>query len=147
MIRARPTAGTQPPEIDPVVRYVVEKTSERDTIFVWGFRAETYISAHRFPASRFVYTVYPSGVVPWFQATREEEERRTVPGSRELLLEDLEHWRPQLGDRRGALDERAVHVQLPPAAQLPRPALLLHALRRRRTGVPPPPRRPLSPAD
>ena len=79
-----------------IVRYVLEKTQPTDTLFVWGFRAETYVSARRLPASRYVYTVYPAGVVPWFQATREEEERRAVPGARDLLLADLERYRPEL---------------------------------------------------
>lgn len=86
----------QNPAIDPIVRYVSERTRPDQTIFVWGFRAETYLSSHRYPGSRFVYTVYPAGVVPWFQATHEEEERRVVPGSRELLLEDLEADQPEL---------------------------------------------------
>jgi hypothetical protein len=86
----------QDPQTDPIVRYVLEKTRPTDTLFVWGFRAETYLSARRFPASRFVYSVYPAGVVPWMTATREEEERRQVPGAREQLLADLERWRPEL---------------------------------------------------
>lgn len=86
----------QDPQADPIVRYVREKTEEGQRIFVWGFRAETYISARRLPASRYVYTVYPAGVVPWFQATRDEEERRAVPGARDLLLADLEANQPEL---------------------------------------------------
>jgi len=58
--------------------------------------AETYVSAHRYPASRFVYTVYPSGVVPWFAATHAEEASRVVPGSQQLLLDDLEASEPEL---------------------------------------------------
>jgi hypothetical protein len=86
----------QDPQADPIVRYVREKTQEGDRIFVWGFRAEAYVSARRLPASRYVYTVYPAGVVPWFQATRDEEERRAVPGSRDILLADLEQHRPEI---------------------------------------------------
>ena len=86
----------QDPGADPIVRYVAERTTRDQTIFVWGFRAETYLSSHRFPGSRYVYTVYPAGVVPWFQATHDEEERRVVPGSREQLLEDLEREQPEL---------------------------------------------------
>lgn len=86
----------QNPHTDPIVRYVLERTDPGERIFVWGFRAETYVSSQRMPASRFVYTVYPAGVVPWFQATRDEEERRVVPGSREQLLADLERERPEL---------------------------------------------------
>ena len=86
----------QDPHTDPIVRYVLERTDPHERIFVWGFRAETYLSAQRMPASRFVYTVYPAGVVPWFQATRDEEERRVVPGSRAQLLADLDHEQPEL---------------------------------------------------
>ena len=86
----------QPPGQDPIVRYVTERTEPGDRIFVWGFRAETYLSARRLPGSRYVYTVYPAGVVPWFPSTRDEEESRQVPGSRQLMLEDLERERPEL---------------------------------------------------
>ena len=84
------------PRTDPMVRYVAETTEPSDTIFVWGFRADLHVSAHRDPASRYVYSVYPAGVVPWFHATREEEESRVVPGSRERLLVDLEASKPEL---------------------------------------------------
>jgi hypothetical protein len=86
----------QDPHTDPIVRYVLERTDPHERVFVWGFRAETYVSAQRMPASRFVYTVYPAGVVPWFQATRDEEERRVVPGSRRQLLDDLDREQPEL---------------------------------------------------
>lgn len=86
----------QHPLADPIVRYVLERTTPEQTIFVWGFRAETYLSAHRWPASRFIYTVYPSGVVPWFPATPADEEDRVVPGSREQLLEDLDREQPEM---------------------------------------------------
>ncbi len=86
----------QNPRLDPIARYVAERTTPSQKIFVWGFRAETYVSAERLPASRFVYAVYPSGVVPWFQASREDEERRQVPGARALLIQDLEREQPEL---------------------------------------------------
>jgi hypothetical protein len=84
------------PRQDPIVRYVVEKSGPRDTVFVWGFRAEVHVSAGRMPASRYVYSVYPSGVVPWFPSTREQEDARQVPGAREQLLADLEATQPEL---------------------------------------------------
>ncbi|MEZ4406007.1 MAG: hypothetical protein R3A52_05980 [Polyangiales bacterium] len=86
----------QNPREDPIVRYVVERTQPGEKVFVWGFRAETHVSSGRLPASRFVYSVYPSGVVPWFPSTRAEEEARQVPGARQQLLEDLERERPEL---------------------------------------------------
>jgi len=84
------------PRQDPIVRYVLEKSAPTDTVFVWGFRAEVHVSAGRMPASRYVYSVYPSGVVPWFASTREQEDARQVPGARDQLLADLEAARPEL---------------------------------------------------
>jgi hypothetical protein len=86
----------QDPADDPISRYLRENTTPEQTVFVWGFRAETYLSAERWPASRYVYTVYPAGVVPWFSATRAEMERRVVAGSRETLLAELEREKPEL---------------------------------------------------
>lgn len=95
--RARETdRWFQDPTDDPISRYVRENSRPEQPVFVWGFRAETYLSAERWPASRYVYTVYPAGVVPWFAATRAEMERRVVPGSREALLGDLEREKPEL---------------------------------------------------
>ena len=68
----------QNPVRDPIVQFVAQHSRPDQTVFVWGFRAETYLSARRYPASRYVYTVYPAGVVPWFQGTRDEETRRVL---------------------------------------------------------------------
>ncbi len=84
------------PRHDPIVRYVIEKSRPEHTVFVWGFRAEVHVSSGRMPASRYVYSVYPSGVVPWFASTREQEDARQVPGARAQLLEDLEAAQPEL---------------------------------------------------
>jgi hypothetical protein len=84
------------PKNDPMVRYVLANTKPTDTIFVWGFRSELHVSAHRFPASRFVYSIYPSGFVPWFHDSLAVEARRVVPGSQELMLSDLEASAPKL---------------------------------------------------
>jgi hypothetical protein len=86
----------QRPKDNPIVRYVMQRSAPTDSIFVWGFRAEVYVSAERYPASRYVYTVYPSGVVPWYDATPAEEKSRVVPGSQEQLLLELESSKPEL---------------------------------------------------
>jgi hypothetical protein len=98
----------QDPQSSPLVRYIQATTTPSDTIFVWGFRSELHLSARRYPASRFVYSIYPSGFVPWFRdATREEEARRVVPGSQELLLTELEDSKPELViDSGGTLYDR-----------------------------------------
>jgi hypothetical protein len=73
----------------PECRFLDEKTKPGDSIFVWGFAPMPYVACNRRPASRFVFTIYPAGVVPWVKTPRDEEEARVVPGSRETLLADL----------------------------------------------------------
>jgi hypothetical protein len=78
-----------------VCAFVKERSKPDDALFVWGFSPQFYTSCERRPASRYVFTVYPAGFVPWFtKATLEEDEARAVPGSRELLIHDLEQSRP-----------------------------------------------------
>jgi hypothetical protein len=78
----------------PVCRFLDEKTKATDSIFIWGFAPEPYVACNRRAASRFLFTIYPAGVVPWVDTPREVEEARVVPGSRETLLADLEKDMP-----------------------------------------------------
>lgn len=82
------------PEVCRVVR---QYTKPSDRLFVWGFRAQLYVSCARVPASRFVFTTFVSGLVPWFcQSSKEEEDQHVVPGSRQLLIRELEQTKPPL---------------------------------------------------
>lgn len=66
-----------------------------DRLFVWGFEPALYYDCRRKPASRYVFTVYPAGYVPWFHGEpREKEAERVVPGSQEILLSELERAKP-----------------------------------------------------
>lgn len=85
------------PAQDPVTRYILDHTSPDDRVFVWGFAPEYYTSAARRPASRFVYTSPVAGIVPWFEnLTLEQENKFAVPGSRALLIRELQATRPPL---------------------------------------------------
>jgi hypothetical protein len=79
-------------------------------IFVWGFRPDLYTWCHRKPASRFVYTTFVAGFVPWAnEMTKEQEDRFAVPGSRELLIHDLEQAAPPIIlDAAGSLGGRSI---------------------------------------
>jgi hypothetical protein len=83
-------------ELDRVCAYVNAHTKPSDRIFVWGFSPSIYVTCHRMPASRFVYTTMVAGFVPWIESTKQEEDARAVPGSRERLIADLEEARPPL---------------------------------------------------
>jgi Dolichyl-phosphate-mannose-protein mannosyltransferase len=93
---------------DALCKLLHERTTEKDSLFIWGFRPNFYTSCNRRPASRFVYTTLVAGLVPWFKgASKEEDDSLAAPGSREQLVEDLEKNRPpiildwpdSLGDR------------------------------------------------
>lgn len=85
------------PHDEPITNYVVANTLPTDRIFTWGFAPEYYVSTGRRAASRFVYTTFVAGLVPWFDRfTTEQEDALAVPGSRELLLRELEIARPEL---------------------------------------------------
>jgi hypothetical protein len=79
----------------PICNYVRSKSKPDEALFIWGFDPKYYTSCERRPASRYVFTTFVAGYVPWFDnATKAEEEARAVPNSRELLIEDLEASRP-----------------------------------------------------
>jgi hypothetical protein len=85
------------PEEEPIARYVQAHSQPSESIFVWGFAPEIYVNSKRRAASRFVFTTFPAGIVPWFHwLSFEHEERLVVPGSRELLLRELESEKPAL---------------------------------------------------
>jgi 4-amino-4-deoxy-L-arabinose transferase-like glycosyltransferase len=81
----------------PICRYVWDHTPKDAPIYVWGFAADIYTYCNRPPASRFVYSTFQSGYVPFFDgATPAEERARVVPGSADQFLGDLEQSRAAL---------------------------------------------------
>ena len=78
------------PAQEPVASWIREHTDADDRIFVWGLRGDIYVNAQRRPASRFVYSLFPSGVVPWYREPLLVQQSRVVPGSQRLLLSDLD---------------------------------------------------------
>jgi hypothetical protein len=77
--------------VPAVCALVQAHAGPRDPVFMWGFWTELYTLCARRPATRFVYTTMPAGVVPWFCGfSPEQDEALAVPGSRRQLLADLE---------------------------------------------------------
>lgn len=75
--------------------YVRAHSKPEEPLFVWGFVPELYTSCERRPASRYVFTTFVAGFVPWFdRATKADDDARAVPRSREILVEELERSRP-----------------------------------------------------
>jgi hypothetical protein len=81
----------------PVCAWVKARSGPGDALFVWGFYPQLYTTCARRPASRYVFTTFVAGFVPWFdKATPAEDEARAAPRSRELLVADLERSRPPI---------------------------------------------------
>jgi hypothetical protein len=80
-----------------VCEYVDRHSRPEDSIYIWGFAPDLYTFCHRRPASRYVYSTFQSGYVPFFDsATRDEDRARIVPGSPQLFISDLEASHPAL---------------------------------------------------
>lgn len=66
-----------------------------ERIFVWGYHPEFFLFADRPTASRFVYSSFLTGLVPWSNTAPETDTTYAiVPGAMETLLAELEEHRP-----------------------------------------------------
>ena len=81
-------AGVKPSLICPVAQ---QYARPEDRIFIWGFYSEAHIWCRRKPATRYVFSTFVAGFVPWFHnLTRAQEDALAVPGSRAQLIAELE---------------------------------------------------------
>jgi len=78
---------------EPVCRTITSYSrSPSDSLFVWGFAGDIYITCRRPPATRFPYTTFVAGIVPpdWLSPLP----ARIARGAPAALVEDLERERP-----------------------------------------------------
>jgi hypothetical protein len=67
-----------------------------DRLFVWGKRPHLYVYSGLVPATRFVTCTFLTGLVPWERvAPYDDTTPWIVPGSWDLLMQDLERERPR----------------------------------------------------
>jgi hypothetical protein len=79
-----------------VARYLLDHGSSEDHVFVWGKKPHVYVYSRLVPATRFVTCTFLSGLVPWERvAPYEDTSRWIVPGSWDLLIEDLDRDAPR----------------------------------------------------
>jgi hypothetical protein len=89
--RSAHAAGVVQPSI---CRTVAQYSKPGQKIFIWGFWPEGHVWCNRRPASRYVFSTLPAGLVPWDKQTKEQDDARAVPGSRAQLIADLEQTKP-----------------------------------------------------
>jgi len=69
-------------------------STANDSLFIWGFSGDLYLTCRRHPASRFTYLTLVAGIVPpnW-SIVRDDE---VAKNAREQLIEDLRKNRPSV---------------------------------------------------
>lgn len=80
------------------LRQVVQRyTAPTDPIFVWGYFPEGYAATRRLPATRFIYTNFLTGLIPWTNLAPEIDTRYAiVPGGWDAFWHDYAARPPQL---------------------------------------------------
>lgn len=79
-----------------VANYIRDHTKPNDRIFVWGFHSDIYLYSNRRPASRYVFTTFQTGMIPWTNvAPNIDTHYAIVPGTMEKLLADLTARQPR----------------------------------------------------
>lgn len=83
---------------DPSLRvaaYIRAQSSPDERIFVWGYHPDIYLHSDRQPASRFLYSSFITGLIPWTNTAPDRDtDYAIVPGTMETLLDELTTRRP-----------------------------------------------------
>jgi hypothetical protein len=61
-----------------------------------AFDPAPYTACQRRPASRYLYTTFPSGFIPFLNRPPEVEAAQVAPGSQEILLRELTESKPAI---------------------------------------------------
>lgn len=84
--------------VDPSKRaaeFVRDHTTPDESLFVWGYHPDAYLFADRRAASRYIYSSFVSGLIPWTNIDPDKDTAYAiVPGAMETLLSDLTASRP-----------------------------------------------------
>ena len=77
---------------EPACDVIAANSSPGDSLFVWGFSGDLYLTCRRRPASRYVYLTLVAGTVPPEWSVIRSD--RVAEGARENLVSDLTKERP-----------------------------------------------------
>jgi hypothetical protein len=78
-------------------RFIRAHTRPDERIFIWGYMPEMHVYAQRLPATRFFYTNWVTGLIPWTNRDWFKDTKYAViPGTPELLRQDFERHPPAL---------------------------------------------------
>jgi len=78
-------------------RTIQERSRPEDRIFVWGYMPEMHVYAHRLPSTRFFYTNWVTGLIPWTNVDWfTDTAYAVIPGTPEQLRADFERHPPTI---------------------------------------------------
>lgn len=78
-------------------RLIQRFTGPKDHIFVWGYLPEMYFFSQRLPSTRFIYTNYLTGMIPWTNVDMLiDTSYAVVPGAWPHFWEDFNRRPPAL---------------------------------------------------
>jgi 4-amino-4-deoxy-L-arabinose transferase-like glycosyltransferase len=78
-------------------RWAQRITAATDPIFVWGYFPEIYFFSQRLPSTRFIYTNYLTGMIPWTNLDMlVDTNYAVIPGAWKRFWEDFERRPPAL---------------------------------------------------
>jgi len=76
-------------------RVVKANTQRSERIFVWGYVPEIHVFAERLPSTRFFYTVWVTGMIPWTNLDWMKDTTYAIlPGTPGILRRDFERRPP-----------------------------------------------------
>jgi hypothetical protein len=85
-------------ESDAPLRAIVQQyTTPSDRIFIWGYFPDGYVICQRLPATRFLYTNFLTGLIPWTNVDPElDTSYAVVPGAWDDFWADYEAAPPRV---------------------------------------------------
>lgn len=76
---------------------LARQSAPTDRILIWGYSPDYYAYARRLPASRFLYSNFVTGLIPWTNLDPFiDTSYASVPGSHDALARDLARHSPAL---------------------------------------------------
>lgn len=84
-----------PEEFYAIPRYIKANSAEGDSIVVWGFAPEYYALSGRMSATRFIYSNYLTGLIPWTNCRYDiDTSMAIVPGAWDIFMQEIEKNKP-----------------------------------------------------
>jgi hypothetical protein len=81
--------------LDEVARYIQNRSSPKDSIFLWGWETELYVVANRPNASRFIFCSFLTDQTPGGIKGRQKDGNLGYRNAVDLWNEDLHKRRPK----------------------------------------------------